>query len=218
MEAAVRPESRFLFPDTGRQSIRLAEGRRRRGLPVFCRAGEKDSGGRGGCPLECPSDGDPESGPAGPSRPARQGGADPASGHQVPAHPAAHRRHVRNDARVRGHRTGRAAGARGPADLRGRRARGATVVDADGRRHRDAVRHDHQPGDRAGAATESTSGWEGCLSIPDIRGQVPRPRIGARARARSDRPADRAASPRACRRASSSTRPTTSTACCSSTG
>ena len=33
---------------------------------------------------------------------------------------------------------------------------------------------DHQPGDRAGWRPRKVEGWEGCLSIPDIRGMVPR--------------------------------------------
>ena len=58
-------------------------------------------------------------------------------------------------------------------------------------------------------------GWEGCLSIPDVRGLVPRARdISVQA---YDRPASASRSPPAdCRRASSSMKPITWTACCSS--
>ena len=66
--------------------------------------------------------------------------------------------------------------------------------------------------------TEHGDDWEGCLSIPDIRGKVPRyTRVKIRG---LDREGTRhgAAARRISRRASSSTRPITSTACCSSTG
>ena len=64
---------------------------------------------------------------------------------------------------------------------------------------------------------EIVDDWEGCLSIPDIRGRVPRFRESGPG-AESARRAHRAAPPGLSRRASSSTRPTTSTASCSSTG
>ena len=44
----------------------------------------------------------------------------------------------------------------------------------------------HQPGDRRSAAM-SVEDWEGCLSIPDIRGRVPRAREIKRAGARPAR-------------------------------
>ena len=62
----------------------------------------------------------------------------------------------------------------------------------------------------------SDEGWEGCLSIPDIRGMVPRYTDITRARARPRRQEGGAAPQRISRRAWPSTRPTTSTACCSS--
>ena len=84
------------------------------------------------------------------------------------------------------------------------------------------------PGDRARcrsstprscrSAREMVTDWEGCLSIPDIRGKVPR---YTRVKVRGVRPRGRARRAPARglrRRASSSTRPITSTASCSSTG
>ena len=66
--------------------------------------------------------------------------------------------------------------------------------------------------------TDVVEDWEGCLSIPDIRGRVPRAReIKVRALDRNG-DAHRAAARTISRRGSSSTRPITSTACCSSIG
>ena len=66
--------------------------------------------------------------------------------------------------------------------------------------------------------TDVVEDWEGCLSIPDIRGRVPRAReIKVRALDRQRR-THRAARARLSARASSSTKPITSTACCSSIG
>ena len=65
---------------------------------------------------------------------------------------------------------------------------------------------------------DTVEDWEGCLSIPDIRGRVPRAReIKLRALDRQGR-AHRARRRTTFRRASSSTKPIISTACCSSIG
>ena len=97
----------------------------------------------------------------------------------------------------------------------------AGVRDADGsrdddRRRRHAARRADQSRGRRSSASRRTKGWEGCLSIPDIRGLVPRAPEVARARARSRRARRSSSGAAACRRASSSTRTTTSTASCSS--
>ena len=65
------------------------------------------------------------------------------------------------------------------------------------------------------SAIETVEGWEGCLSIPDIRGRVPRAQhIKVRALDRNGKRFELEASDFP--RASSSTRPIISTACCSS--
>ena len=71
-------------------------------------------------------------------------------------------------ARVPRRRAGGAAGARGGPAVRAHRStseRGEEPTRAGG---------DHQPRDHAGRRSEIVEDWEGCLSIPDIRGRVPR--------------------------------------------
>ena len=62
---------------------------------------------------------------------------------------------------------------------------------------------------------ETVDDWEGCLSIPEIRGRVHACARDQGARLRSERAPHRDHAPAASPRASSSTRPITSTACCS---
>ncbi len=69
------------------------------------------------------ADGHFEGCPDGASGPSRENQAGPAFGDHLAARAAADRRHVRDDARVLGHRSRRAAGPRGPAAVRRRRAR-----------------------------------------------------------------------------------------------
>ena len=64
---------------------------------------------------------------------------------------------------------------------------------------------------------EVVDDWEGCLSIPDLRGRVPRAGRSRCARSTAAAAASSCA-PTASRRASSSTKPITWTACCSSIG
>ena len=114
---------------------------------------------------------------------------------------------------------GRAAGARGRAAVR-RRLRADRDRTSDGRRRgrRAACRDGLINPEITVVGNEIVEDWEGCLSIPDIRGRVPRAReIKVRAFDRNGARIEMQR-PRASPRASSSTRPITSTACCSSIG
>ena len=105
---------------------------------------------------------------------------------------------------------GRAAGARVAAALF------VAMLDPDGRGEGEPVTFIN-PEITAVAQTWSRR-WEGCLSIPDVRGRVPRsPHIKVSALDR-DRQAIRARAQATSPRASSSTRPIIWTACFSSTG
>ena len=66
--------------------------------------------------------------------------------------------------------------------------------------------------------SEVVEDWEGCLSIPDIRGRVPRAARDQGARLRSATASASSCTPTTFRRASSSTRPIISTASSSSIG
>ena len=110
------------------------------------------------------------------------------------AHPAAHRRHVRDMREYQG--IGLAApqvhvGARlFVAGLRARRP------SATRRRHERRSRHAARRPDQSGARRwrpAAAEGWEGCLSIPDMRGRVPRAAEVKRARLRPARQAHRIA-------------------------
>ena len=83
-----------------------------------------------------------------------------------PAAAEVHRRHDRHDARVLGHRPRGAAGARGRCASLSR----ISIPRAAARASRSAIINPQISivGDR------TVEGWEGCLSIPDIRGLVPR--------------------------------------------
>ena len=98
----------------------------------------------------------------------------PPSEIHVRAHPAADRRHVRDHARIRAALAWRRRRSTRALRIFVAGVRAADVVDADDRRRGHAVHHADQPGDHAGRRADVDTGWEGCLSIPDIRGMVPR--------------------------------------------
>ena len=133
--------------------------------------------------------------------------------HQERGRPEAHRRHDRDDGRVSRRRAGRAAGARGrPAVRRRRSTRTTRTTETEPSRSRSSTRRSPS------SAPRSSRTGKGCLSIPDIRGRVPRAReIRVRA-LRSQGRAHRDCTRTTSRRASSSTRPIISTASCSSIG